>query len=50
MTVTLDNPTATVELDAPTNVASQSFTSREAPWMKLGPQIDGDVNAASLGR
>lgn len=40
MTVTLDTP---VQEQAP---SSQSFTTRQAPWLKLGPQIDREVNAA----
>ena len=53
MTATLEAPVTT----APAQVTpaqtepissndSKSFTSRQAPWLKLGPQIDGDVNAA----
>lgn len=51
MTVTLENP-VTVELDdVPTSSpAAKSFTSRELPWMKLGAQIDGDVDAAEAAK
>jgi len=44
MTALLDNPVTTTEQPAPTG--DKTFTSRQAPWYKLGPQIDGDVNAA----
>jgi phage/plasmid-like protein (TIGR03299 family) len=53
MTVTLDNPVTEVNLDTPTPPASpatKSFTDRQAPWMKLGKQIDGKVNAAEAAK
>lgn len=51
MTVTLDNPLVVTEQDTPTSFGvTKSFTSRLAPWFKLGPQIDGDVNAAEAAK
>lgn len=57
MTTTLETPVATATVaETPTQTTptgygvSQSFTSRQAPWYKLGPQIDGDVNAAEAAK
>lgn len=51
MTVTLDNPVTSIDFDTPiTSPASQSFTDRAAPWMKLGNQIDGQVNAEEAAK
>ncbi len=51
MTVTLDNPVIAEEQTTPTGFGvTKSFTSRLAPWYKLGPQIDGDVNAAEAAK
>lgn len=47
MTVTLDAPVTPAEQATPT---AKSFTSRQAPWLKLGPQIDGDVDAAEAAK
>jgi phage/plasmid-like protein (TIGR03299 family) len=53
MTATLEAPVTTA-VEAPIQTApesaSKSFTSRQAPWLKLGPQIDGDVNAAEAAK
>lgn len=50
MTVTLENP-VTLPVDSPTIApAGKTFTSRQAPWLKLGPQIDGDVDAAEAAK
>jgi phage/plasmid-like protein (TIGR03299 family) len=50
MTATLDAP-AVAEQTTPTGFGvDKSFTSRRAPWYKLGPQIDGDVDAATAAK
>lgn len=46
MTVTLDNPVTTPTLTP----SVKSFTTRQAPWMKLGPQIDHEVDAATAAK
>lgn len=54
MTVTLDNsvtPVVETTQTTPTGYGvDKSFTSRQAPWFKLGPQIDGDVDAATAAK
>lgn len=51
MTATLDNPVITPEQTTPTGFGvDKSFTSRQAPWYKLGPQIDGDVDAVEAAK
>lgn len=51
MTATLENPLIVTEQSTPTGFGvSKSFTSRLAPWFKLGPQIEGDVNAAEAAK
>jgi phage/plasmid-like protein (TIGR03299 family) len=51
MTVTLDNPVTLPEQTTPTGFGvSKSFTSRQAPWYKLGPQIDEDVDAVTAAK
>jgi phage/plasmid-like protein (TIGR03299 family) len=51
MTTTLDNPLVIPTQDTPTGFGvDKSFTSRMAPWYKLGPQIDGDVDAAEAAK
>lgn len=50
MTAILETP-ATAEQDTPTGFGvDKSFTSRQAPWYKLGPQIEGDVDAATAAK
>lgn len=51
MTATLDNPVITPEQTTTTGFGvDKSFTSRQAPWYKLGPQIDGDVDAVEAAK
>lgn len=51
MTATLDTPVITPEQTTPTGFGvDKSFTSRQAPWYKLGPQIEGDVDAAEAAK
>lgn len=51
MTTTLENPVTTEDTVAQVaDFGAKTFTSRQAPWYKLGPQIDGDVNAAEAAR
>lgn len=51
MTTLLDNPVTLPEQTTPTGFGiDKSFTSRIAPWYKLGPQIEGDVNAAEAAK
>lgn len=56
MTATLETPaveaaTESVAQITPTGFGiDKSFTSRQAPWYKLGPQIDGDVDAAEAAK
>lgn len=51
MTATLDTPVTLPEQTTPTGFGvDKSFTSRQAPWYKLGPQIDGDVDAAEAAK
>lgn len=51
MTATLDTPVITPEQTTPTDFGvNKSFTSRQAPWYKLGPQIDGDVDAVEAAK
>lgn len=49
MTATLEN-TIAENATTPATPSSKSFTTRQAPWLKLGPQIDGDVNAAEAAK
>lgn len=51
MTATLETPVTLPTQTTPTGFGvAKSFTSRQAPWYKLGPQIDGDVNAAEAAK
>jgi phage/plasmid-like protein (TIGR03299 family) len=51
MTATLETPVTPEEQTTPTGFGvDKSFTSRQAPWYKLGPQIDGDVDAAEAAK
>lgn len=51
MTAILDNPVTMPEQETPTGFGiDKSFTSRQAPWFKLGPQIDGDVDSAEAAK
>lgn len=58
MTVTVENPVTTAAAAETTATQTtpagaggdKSFTSRQAPWFKLGPQIDGDVDAAEAAK
>jgi hypothetical protein len=52
MTTTLENPAADAAVQtAPTGFGvDKSFTSRQAPWYKLGPQIEGDVDSAEAAK
>lgn len=52
MTTTIETPATESDVQTtPTGFGvDKSFTSRQAPWYKLGPQIDGDVNAATAAK